>query len=469
MESRRYLTNGYTISNDTWKTRLNNNDLICGASGCGKTRGYVIPNIKMADHSMIICDTKGVLYGEYKEELRQKGFKVFNIDFTSETSQCGYNPFRYIRRNSQTGLYREDDIQKLADAICPIESSNDKFWEQSAKMFLAALIAFTLEAYPVEYHNFETVRKLSVILGKAYEGAGADNDKQQRKWVQEKYVDKFNYSKPVEIDEDGNEVYIMKKSEIVSTVHQQPIVPYSFETMLSEHEEKYPKSIAAKIYNTFKCCANADKMYASIMGIVAEKLNFLVSNEQIALYNNRRQIQFETLGKNKIALFLTVSDVDRSKDKLVNILYTQALDTLVRSADKDFSDHRLEVPVRFILDDFAAGAIIPEFDNIISVIRSREIYVSIIIQSVSQLYDKYGEYKSATILNNCDHMIYLGGQDVATAQYISARANKTLSSIIEQPLTATYLLERGSKALLLYETDTLNETMTMEKGGMCYE
>ena len=86
MDSKRYLTNGYTISNNTWKTRLNNNDLICGATGCGKTRGYVIPNIKMSQESMIICDTKGMLYDEYAMDLRKRGFKVFNIDFTSESS-----------------------------------------------------------------------------------------------------------------------------------------------------------------------------------------------------------------------------------------------------------------------------------------------------------------------------------------------------------------------------------------------
>ncbi len=80
MNSKRYLTNGYTISNNSYETRLNNNDLVCGATGCGKTRGYVIPNLRMAEQSMIVCDTKGVLYGEYEQELRQKGYEVLNID-----------------------------------------------------------------------------------------------------------------------------------------------------------------------------------------------------------------------------------------------------------------------------------------------------------------------------------------------------------------------------------------------------
>ena len=267
------------------------------------------------------------------------------------------------------------------------------------------------------------------------------------------------------MNENGEDVYLMDKCDIVKAVKNATTIPYTFVTMLHEHKKRHPDSVAVKIYDTFKCIADAEKMYASILGVIAEKLNFLVSNEQIALYKNKRQIMFDTFGKRKIALFLTVSDTDRTKDKLVNMLYTQALDTLVRSADNDFKDHRLKVPVRFILDDFAAGSIIPDFDNIISVIRSREISVSIIIQSISQLYDKYGEYKAATILNNCDHMIYLGGQDIATAEYVSKRTNKTLSSIIEQPLNATYLIERGNKAIFLPG----KETTTMKKGGMEYD
>lgn len=463
MESKRYLTNGYTISNNTWETGLNNNDLVCGATGCGKTRGYVIPNIRMAEESMIICDTKGILFSQFADDLKKRGYKVFNIDFTSETSPCGYNPLAYIRRNSHTGLYREDDILKIAEAICPVESHEDLFWEQSAKMFLSALIAFTMEAYPDEYHNLETVRKLLVMLGKHHSLAGTRNDFNQRKVVQNHYAAKFR-SECIYVNEENQDVYPMKMSDITYALGENTIIPYGFGTMVKELETRKPDSISVKLYNTFKGCADAEKMYASILGIVAEKMTYLVSNEQIHLYRHKRQIQFQTMGQRKIALFLTVSDTDRSKDKLINVFYTQALDALVYSADHDYADHRLKVPVRFILDDFAAGSIIPDFDNIISIIRSREISVSIILQSISQLYDKYGMYKAATILNNCDHMIYLGGQDIATAEYISKRTNKTLASIIEQPLKSSYLIERGRKAV--YLPGELTETM--KKEGMDY-
>ena len=187
----RYLTNGYCISNNTWETKLNNNDLICGATGCGKTRGYVIPNIRMSNESLIICDTKGVLYGEMAKDLRDRGYKVMNIDFTSDESEYGYNPFRFIRKNKKTGLFREDDIHKLANAVCPPEDSKDPFWENAAKMFLEALIAYTLEALPNDFHNFDTVRKLAVQLGECSEQAGGFADKQCRQNVINAYLSKF--------------------------------------------------------------------------------------------------------------------------------------------------------------------------------------------------------------------------------------------------------------------------------------
>ncbi len=332
-------------------------------------------------------------------------------------------------------------------------------------MFLAALIAYTLEALPEEYHTFETVRKLSVIMGQEREQAAIvhEADKYLRSRVQKEYMVKFRKVTD-RTDENGKDVYLMSQAEIADVLGEHRRQPYTYRHMIDELKERNPDSIAVKIYNTFKATANAEKMYASILGIIAEKLAVVVGNEQVALYRHKKQIDFEEFGKRKMMLFLTVSDSDRTKDVLVNMLYSQALSTLMQCADQN-PKHRLEMPVRLILDDFAAGAVIPDFDNIISVIRSREISVSVIIQSVTQLYDKYGVYKAATILNNCDHMIYLGGQDLDTAEYVARRTNKTLSSIIEQPLNATYLLERGRKAVYLPGEDVI----TMQKGGMSYE
>ena len=171
------------------------------------------------------------------------------------------------------------------------------------------------------------------------------------------------------------------------------------------------------------------------------------------MYSAPDRIRFQTLGQEKTAVFLTISDTDRSMDGLVNPFYTQALQALCASADRDYPDHRLPVPVRLILDDFATNACIPDFDKIISVIRSREISVSIILQSISQLDSVYGHSASMTIINNCDNCLYLGGQDVETARYIAAKANKTADTILNMPLDQAYLFTRGQKGRLVRKFD----------------
>ena len=143
-----------------------------------------------------------------------------------------------------------------------------------------------------------------------------------------------------------------------------------------------------------------------------------------------------------MALFLTISDTDRSMDRLVNLFFTQAINVLCTTADHS-PGHRLPTPVRFYLDDFAANFTIPDFDKLTSVIRSREISVSVILQSLSQLEAIYGTARAATILNNADHLLYLGGTDVGTAQTISVKANKPTNTILQMPLDKAWLFTRG--------------------------
>lgn len=146
--------------------------------------------------------------------------------------------------------------------------------------------------------------------------------------------------------------------------------------------------------------------------------------------------------RGKTALFLSVSDSDRSQDALINLFYTQALQYLMAAADRQ-PDSRLPIPVRFILDDFSTNTVIPDFDKIISVIRSREIYVSVIIQSLSQLEGLYGHARAQTIINGCDHCLYLGGTDTQTAEYFSRKFNCQISTVLNLPLDGLFIFERG--------------------------
>lgn len=380
----RILAQGELRNNNTWVSGINNNDLIVGVSGAGKTRNYVKPNLMQMNHSFVVADTKGNLIREVGPLLKENGYKVLNIDFTEMKNSYGYNPFDFIRYDELNNKYCEQDIMTIADCLVPVENGHEPFWDYAAKMYVASMIAYVLEALPQNEYNLASVCSL---------------------------------------------VFEMASGR--------------FDMLMDILNEEQEDSMAVRKYKSFCCTKNAERMHASICGIIAEKLDPLTYDDSITLYKKKERINFRDLGKEKTALFLTISDTDRSNDKLVNLLYTQALQELCKSADKDYEDNCLPIPVRFILDDFATNAYIPNFDKIISVIRSREIYVSIILQSLSQLEDMYGHAKAMTIINNCDNFLYLGGQDVETVRYIAVKANKTADTILNMPLNEAYLFTRG--------------------------
>ncbi len=149
-----------------------------------------------------------------------------------------------------------------------------------------------------------------------------------------------------------------------------------------------------------------------------------------------------------MVLFLNTSDTDRAFDRIVNVFHTQALHLLCTLADSN-EDGKLEVPVRLILDDFASGARIPDFDKLISVIRSRDISVSVILQSLTQLETMYISAAATTIINNCDHLLYLGSQDINTAAYVGYRLGKLPETVLALPRDKAVLITGGEKAKIV--------------------
>lgn len=217
-----------------------------------------------------------------------------------------------------------------------------------------------------------------------------------------------------------------------------------FDRLFAELGELNPNSFAVTRYRMQKGAAAADRMYASIVGILAEKLSTIAFGVADGMFCNPEAIDIEDLRRRKTAVFLTISDTDRSMDGLASLFYTQAFQLLC-SDSCSMAPPEEELPVRIILDDFAANVVIPDFDRIISVIRSRDIYVSIILQSLSQLEAMYGHARALTILNNCDNCLYLGGQDVETAQYIGQKADKSVHAVLNMPLSDALLFTRGEE------------------------
>lgn len=218
-----------------------------------------------------------------------------------------------------------------------------------------------------------------------------------------------------------------------------------FDRLLQEICEIDPGSLAAKFYTMYRISAKAEKMYASIQGIISEKLQIFAFDGSQKLSQNPNQISFSNLAKHKTALFVSVSDTDRSLDRLSNLFFVQAVQHLCSYADRR-ENFELPIPVRFFLDDFACNVVMDDFPTYISVTRSRQIHFTVIIQSLSQLSSMYGAEKAFTILNNCDHLLYLGGTDVQTCRYISIKANVNIHKILDMPLDSAWLFERGSPA-----------------------
>ena len=381
-----YLAQDISFNTDTWQSGTNNNVMVIGPTGAGKTRNYVMPNILRSHESMIILDTKGSLYGELSDILEYCGYDVRLLDFRNLTHGCGYNPFDFIRYDEKKDRYSEQDIMSLTNCIVASLNSKDPYWDVAARQYLSCLISYTLEALPEEEHNLITVSKLL---------------------------------------------------NIISTD--------TFEKLMYELSREKPDSSAYLRYINIKGIRSAERMDASIKGILSTNLDPLCFDDAKTLYENPNKIDFARFGRKKTVLFLTISDTDRSLDKLAGAFMTQALQQLCLSADQSAS-HRLEVPVRLYLDDFANTLFVPDFDKIISVIRSREISVSVILQSVAQLNSLYNDAVAATIINNCDKLLYLGGQDLTTAELISKHASRTVDSILSMDLDDAWLFIRGQKA-----------------------
>ncbi len=406
----RILSQDCRVDNNSYATGLNNNDLIIGPSGAGKTRGYVLPNILQCNESIIVADTKNSLRAETEAVLRQNGYQVYSLDLTGAGPSSGYDPLDYIRLDPRTERYNERDIMAVSAALIPIESPRDPFWELSARVYLESLMGYVLECLPEEEHTMDMVVRLSRESG------------------------------------TGRLAKLMDELALLDS-----------------------DSFAVRRYTICRDGEKADRTNACVLMFLAEKLAPLDYDGARAMFHNPDKIHMAQLGREKTAVFLGVSDTDRSMDRLANLFYAQALHVLCSEADRS-PGHRLDVPVRFILDDFAANACIPDFDKTLSVIRSRNISASVILQSISQLEGMYGHAAVMTLLNNCDHCLYLGGQDVETARYMGVKANRSVGTMLSMPLDSAWLFARGEQARLtkkfdLYSHRRYHERRDCEKAG----
>ena len=359
------LTQNVGIGLNAKKHRRNLNTLVCGGSGAGKTRFYCKPNIMQANTSFVILDPKGEILRDTGGLLEAKGYEVRVLDLISmEKSHC-YNPFVYLQS--------DNDVQRLVTNLFKSTTpkgsqSNDPFWDTAASMLLLALIFYLHYEAPPEEQNFATVMELL--------RAGA-----------------------IEDEEDNR--------------------PTMLDVLFSQLEMENPDHIALKYYRSYH--AGAAKTLKSIQVTLAARLEKF-NLESLASVTSTDEMDLPTLGEKKVALFALIPDNDSSFNFLVSILYTQLFQQLFYSADHVHGGS-LPVHVHFLMDEFANVSLPDDFDKILSVMRSRGVSVSIILQNLAQLKALF-EKQWESIVGNCDEFLYLGGNEQSTHKYVSELLGK---------------------------------------------
>ncbi len=359
------LTQNFAIGLDGRKHRRNLNLLICGGSGAGKTRFFAKPNVMQCNTSMVILDPKGEIVRDTGELLEKKGYKVKILDLINMDKSHCYNPFVYLKS--------DNDVQKLVTNLFKSTTpkgsqSNDPFWDTAASMLLLALIFYLWYEAPEEEQNFTMVMEM-LRAGDVKE----DDDM---------------YLSPLDV--------LFEKLEVSN-----------------------PEHIALKYYRDYH--SGSAKTLKSIQITLASRLEKF-NLESLSKLTMTDELELEKLGEQKVALFALIPDNDTSFNFIVSILYTQLFQQLFYSADHKHGG-RLPVHVHFIMDEFANVSLPDDFDKILSVMRSREVSVSIILQNLAQLKALF-EKQWESIVGNCDEFLYLGGNEQSTHKYVSELMGK---------------------------------------------
>lgn len=347
------------------KYARNKNVLVIGGSGSGKTRFYVKPNLMQMHSSYCVTDPKGTIVLECGKMLEDNGYEIKILNTINFKKSMKYNPFAYIRS--------EKDILKLVQTIIANtkgegEKAGEDFWVKAEKLYYTALIGYIFYEAPREEKNFATL------------------------------LDMIDASEVREDDE----------------TYMNPI-----DRLFEALEKKEPTHFAVKQYKKYKLAAG--KTAKSILISCGARLAPFDIQELRDLMSED-ELELDTLGDRKTALFVIISDTDDTFNFVVSIMYSQLFNLLCDKADDEYGG-RLPVHVRCLLDEFANIGLIPKFEKLIATIRSREISASIILQAQSQLKAIYKD-NADTIVGNCDSTLFLGGKEKTTLKELSETLGK---------------------------------------------
>ena len=363
--SNKILSQNVRIGLDGRRHRRNLNTLVIGGSGAGKTRFFGKPNLMQCNTSFVVLDPKGEQLRDVGNLLEKEGYVIKVVDLINMNRSHCYNPFCYIKDDK--------DVLKLITNLIrnttPKGSqTNDPFWEKSETALLEALCLYLLHEAPEEEQNFTMVMEMIAAA---------------------------------EVKEDDEE-------------YQSPL-----DELFERLEIRNPNSLALKQYKIYKQAAG--KTAKSILISVGVRLSAF-NLESIASLTATDELELDLVGERKTAIFAVIPDNDSTFNFLIGMLYTQLFQMLYYQADIVHGG-ALPVPVHFLMDEFANVALPDEFDKLLSTMRSRLIFVSIIIQNLAQIK---GLYKDSweSIVGNCDTLYYLGGNEQSTHKFMSEYLGK---------------------------------------------
>ena len=346
------------------KNARNKNVLVVGGSGSGKTRFWLKPNLLQCHSSYVVTDPKGSIVVECGNALLKNGYKVRILNTINFKKSMHYNPFAYV--------HSEKDILKLVTTLMTNTkgegSGGDPFWEKSERLLLTALIAYLHYEAPVEEQNFATLLEM------------------------------LNTMQVLEDDEE----------------YQNPV-----DLLFEELAKKKPNSFAGRQYKLYKLAAG--KTAKSILISCGARLAPFDIQElrDLTMYD---ELQLDTLGDKKTALFLIMSDTDSTFNFLISMVYTQLFNLLCDKAD-DVYGGKLPIHVRCLIDECANIGQIPNLEKLVATIRSREISACLVLQARSQLKAIYKD-NADTIVGNMDSQIFLGGSEPTTLKELSETLGK---------------------------------------------
>ena len=346
------------------KNARNKNVLVVGGSGSGKTRFWLKPNLLQCHSSYVVTDPKGTIVLECGQAMLKNGYKVKILNTINFKKSMHYNPFSYV--------HSEKDILKLVTTLMTNTkgegSGGDPFWEKSERLLLTALIAYLHYEAPVEEQNFATLLEM------------------------------LNTMQVLEDDEE----------------YQNPV-----DLLFEELAKKKPNSFAGRQYKLYKLAAG--KTAKSILISCGARLAPFDIQElrDLTMYD---ELQLDTLGDKKTALFLIMSDTDSTFNFLISMVYTQLFNLLCDKAD-DVYGGKLPVHVRCLIDECANIGQIPNLEKLVATIRSREISACLVLQARSQLKAIYKD-NADTIVGNMDSQIFLGGSEPTTLKDLSEMLGK---------------------------------------------